>query len=399
MRLCLFMKHIILFDSDIRDALLPLTYTRPIAEIRLGILTIREKWASVFRDATFSYITSDYLEPLFPIDIQDDNLLINGGMLPTDSILPTIRHLQKNEAIMVGDDLIAARLSQRQFELLLNGEEMEDLVGYEVSRSDIEMIEVLSKLVDQSHQEIGPDMQRLGLDISPGHSLDIPGTHPVYVDPTAKVERALIRADDGPVYIGPHAQIMDGACLRGPISIGEGSLIKSHAVLIKGVCIGPNCEIGGEIKRSLFLGYSNKSHEGYVGDAVVGEWCNLGALTTNSNLKNTFSEVKHFHYSEGRMVGSGSRKMGFIMGDYCRTAIMTTINAGTSIGVSCHVYGQGVASGLIPSFVWGGIESEQVYHLEKAVNAASIFRSFKGHDMPEELEGLLRRLYEMAEKA
>ncbi|MBK8506884.1 MAG: hypothetical protein IPL46_34740 [Saprospiraceae bacterium] len=219
------------------------------------------------------------------------------------------------------------------------------------------------------------------------------GAHPVFIHPDARVERAYINASDGPVYIGPGALIMDGVKLRGPVSIGAGSIVKSHAYFSKGVCIGPACEVGGEIKQSVFLGHSNKSHEGYIGDSVIGEWCNLGALTTNSNLRNSFTDIKVWNYSKGVAESSGKRKCGFFMGDYSRTAILTQMNAGTVIGVSCHIYGQGTVPAFLPSFTWGGTDNLVEYQLEKAVEAIRVFRSFKDTQTSDDVKKTISAIF------
>ena len=385
--------HIILFDTDLREALLPFTYTRPVCEIRLGILTIREKWEKIFNTTSSSFITSEFLEPIFPIDIREDNYLINGAALPNQGLAEVIRSMNSGEALMLSGELIAARLSKASFEKLLVKQDLDELAGFEIEPDLVYLLDSITRITELSSDQILSDMQILGLENSIPADIEVIGEYPVYIDPKAEVERAYINAKDGPVYIGPNTLVMDGAKLRGPVCIGAGTTVKSHAYLSKGVCVGPKCEVSGEIKHSVILGYSNKSHEGYLGDSVVGEWCNLGALTSNSNLRNSFTAIKMWDYEKQSMQSSGKMKCGFFMGDYSRTAIHTQINSGTVIGVSCHLFGQETISSFVPCFTWGNMQSPVEYDLEKAVDAITTFRSFKGVETEAGIKDLLATLF------
>jgi UDP-N-acetylglucosamine diphosphorylase/glucosamine-1-phosphate N-acetyltransferase len=387
--------HIILFDTDLREALLPFTYTRPVCELRIGVLTIREKWEHMLSPVSVSYITTEHLEPIYPIEINDDNFLINGALLPDENFVTLLQSLQSGEALMLQGELIAARLSRKSFEKLLVKQDLEDLVGYEVDPSTVNLLESITAITEMSRDQIAADMFLLDQRQYVPEGIDILGEFPAFIHPDARVERAYINATDGPVYIGPGALIMDGVKLRGPVSIGAGSVIKSNAYLSKGVCIGPGCEIGGEVKKSVFLGYSNKSHEGYIGDSVIGEWCNLGALTTNSNLRNSFSDVKLWNYIKGIAESSGKRKCGFFMGDYSRTAILTQLNAGTVIGISCHIFGAGTPPAFLPSFTWCGTNSAVEYELDKAIEAITVFRSFKNIQTGDEVKNAISAIFEL----
>jgi UDP-N-acetylglucosamine diphosphorylase/glucosamine-1-phosphate N-acetyltransferase len=387
--------HIILFDTDLREALLPFTYTRPVCELRIGILTIREKWQIMLSTTSVSYITTEHLEPIYPIQIHDDNILLNGALLPNQDFISVLQTLKTGEALMMQGELIAARLSRQSFEKLLVKQDLEDLVGYEVEPSMVNLLETITSITELSKDQISADMILLDQINHLPEGIEVLGKHPVFIHPEAVVERAYIHAGDGPVYIGPDALVMDGARLRGPVSIGAGSIVKSHAYFSKGVCIGPACEVGGEIKQSVFLGHSNKSHEGYVGDSVIGEWCNLGALTTNSNLRNSFTDIKVWNYTNGVTEPTGKRKCGFFMGDYSRTAILTQMNAGTVIGVSCHIYGQGTIPAFLPSFTWGGADSMAEYQLEKALEAILVFRSFKDTETDDDVKTAISAIFEL----
>ncbi|NND32392.1 MAG: glucose-1-phosphate thymidylyltransferase, partial [Saprospiraceae bacterium] len=262
-------------------------------------------------------------------------------------------------------------------------------------QSKVQLVGCLTDLTQIATDQILADMQLMGLGKqAPEYNRsNITGDHLIHIDPSARIEYAFINATDGPIYIGADALVMDGAKIRGPAAIGSNAIIKSHAFLSKGVCIGPHCEIGGEVKHSIFLGNSNKSHEGYIGDSVIGEWCNLGALTSNSNLRNSFTDIQLWDYKQSRPMPTGHHKCGFFMGDFSRTAIQTQINSGTVIGVSSHVFGNGMAKVLVPSFTWGGIDDTELYDVEKAIAAAAKFCSFKDQSLTNETEELLRHLY------
>ncbi len=388
------MNNIILFDTDLRETLLPFTFTRPVSELRLGILTIREKWQQIFPDATFSHVTSEYLEPLYPIRIEDTNVLINGGVLPSDELKRMIENLELNEALMLDDELIAAKLPRYQFDHLLSGTELEDLSGFSISEKALTAVTHLWDLPHLSAQQIGIDMQLMGLDPAAGQAYDVLGDYPVYIHPQANVERATLHAVDGPIYLGPHCLVMDGARLRGPVAVSEGSVVKMGANLYSGTCLGPQCSVGGEVKNSLFLGYANKAHEGYLGDSVIGAWCNLGALTTNSNLKNNFSPVRVYDYSAGKLVSSERMKCGVFIGDHTCTAIHTRLGAGTVIGVSCNVFGEGMPDKYLPSFTWGHRRGGDEYDFGRAYQAAARFRALKGHRATPLDAALLEAIFE-----
>ncbi|NND06227.1 MAG: glucose-1-phosphate thymidylyltransferase [Saprospiraceae bacterium] len=387
------MQHIILFDSDIRDSLLPLTFTRPVSDLRLGILTIKDKWAHLFEEASFSHITAEALEPLFPINIQDENILINSAVIPSSTLQYRIANLQPNEAIMLDGELIATRLLRHQFEYLLDGSDLEDITGYELTE-DVQMIRHLWELPSISKNQITADMQLLSMS---GHfypkDLQIRGDHPVFVHPSARLDSAILNAEEGPIFIGEEAWIMDGSILRGPIAIGQHSVVRMGAKLFGGTVAGPKCVLGGEVKNSTLLGYSNKAHEGYLGDSIIGEWCNLGALTSNSNVRNTLSAVPVWNYADRTRQESGQVKCGVFMGDYCRTAILAQLGAGSSIGVSCHLYGSGTCPPSVPSFTWGGMESMHIYQLERAIQVAMKAQASKGMIMGQGHQDLLRTIF------
>ena len=384
------MNHIILFDSEVRTSLLPLTFTRPVSELRLGILSATDRWRHLYPKATVSYITEDYLSTVYPLNIQDDNLLINGSVIADESIKLLFDGLAPNEAIMVEGELMGARLPRDQFDRLLNNREMDDLVGYELTQDEVRTIRNLWQFPTMMADQITRDCELIGFDKKSFNRADNHGNFPVYRHPSARVESVFLNTDKGPIVIDKNAHLMHGAAIRGPVYIGESSVIKMHANIYGGSSIGPRSTVAGELKNTLIQGYSNKGHEGYVGDSVIGSWCNLGALTTNSNLRNTFTPVKVYNYARKEVERTDALKCGFFMGDYARTAIQTTIGAGTVIGVSSHVFGQGFPNAHVPSFAWG---SDKVYELEKALEAAGSLWSFKGMILDAEHRQILESIF------
>ncbi len=385
------MQHVILFDTDLRSELTPFTLTRPVSELRIGILTIREKWNLIFGQAAFSHITSEWLEPAYPIRIEDHNTLINGAVLPSEGLYKLITNLGENEALMHSGELIAAQLPRTQFERLMNENDLDDLEGYELDASDVTLLERPWHIVQQLSAQIEFDFQLLETNQLEGQHYEAEGSHPVWIHPDAKLEQVTLNARDGSIYIGAEALLMDGCHLRGPVSVGEKSVIKMGATLYEGTSIGPHCKVGGEVKNSLLWGYSNKAHEGYLGDSIIGAWCNLGALTTNSNLKNTFGRIKVWSQARHQYESTELMKCGIFVGDYSRTAIRTTLTAGTIVGVSCNLFDQSTYRGYIPSFTWG---SSQEYRIEEAMVAAQRIQSLKGKILESHESQILQALFQ-----
>ena len=351
------MKHIILFDDEFRDQLLPLTYTRPVADLRVGILTIAEKWGLEL-NAEISYITQDYLAEKYPIKINDDNLIINGSLLPQKEILALIDQLDRSEAILHNDRLIAARLDYKQFDQLIKDEPIVELKGIELESGDqLSFINNCWDIFVKNGSQIVADFERL---TKGKKSTSLPdqvfcfGDHPVFVSKGAKIRPCTINTEQGPVFIGENAEIMEGCVIRGPFSLGANSVLKIGTKVYSNSSIGPFCKVGGEINNVVLHSYSNKGHDGFLGNAVIGSWCNLGADTNNSNLKNHYAPVKLWSYPESRFIDTGLQFCGLIMGDHSKSGINTMFNTGTVMGVACNIFGSGFPRNFVPSFSWGG---------------------------------------------
>ncbi|MEM6699436.1 MAG: putative sugar nucleotidyl transferase, partial [Bacteroidota bacterium] len=273
------MKNIILFDDDSRERFLPLTLTRPVGELRIGILTIREKWEK-WLNGKASYITQEYLNDCFPINIESDNLIINSSVLPSRELCSIVRNLQISEAVLKDGELIATRLNEKQIKKLMKDEEIEELKGYELEDTPLFRLKTLTDIYLKNAEALRSDFdlvtnERVSESLSDSNLIN--GAENIFVEEGAAVECAILNASNGPIYIGKNAKILEGSTLRGPIAIGEGTVIKMGAKIYGATTFGPYCKAGGEIKGSIFQGYSNKGHDGYLGDSILGEWCNLGA--------------------------------------------------------------------------------------------------------------------------
>ncbi|MBK6931183.1 MAG: GlmU family protein [Saprospirales bacterium] len=396
------MTNLILFDSDARNHLLPLTATRPMGELRVGILTVREKWERHLR-ASASYITQEYLQEKYPIRIESENLIINGAILPNNALCLRIGQLGMNEALLRNGELVAARLDEAQFEALIEDEEIRELQGTELDPGiQIVQIRHLWHLFQWNQQAILDDFGLLAKDKT---SQRIPatnrifGAHPVFMAPGAKMECCSVNTANGPVYIGPDAEVMEGSMLRGPVAIGEGAAVKLGARIYGPTTIGPGCKVGGEIARSILFGNSNKAHDGYLGDSVLGEWCNIGADTNSSNLKNNYSEVKLWDYEAESFVNTGLQFCGLIMGDHAKCGINTMFNTGTVVGVFANVFGAGYPRNFVPDFAWGGVESGyRTYRFTDACETALRVMERRNAPLTELDKAILYHVYDRTAK-
>ncbi|HMR89287.1 MAG TPA: GlmU family protein [Saprospiraceae bacterium] len=394
-----FPKNIILFGDDNWFHLLPLTFTRPIAELRVGILTIKEKW-EIHLNGHVSYITQDYLAEKYPINIEDDNLLINSTLLPSITILNYIKQLQLNEALLLGDELLAARLSADQFDLLsddpaslktLKGINLEGVSGLDISRImrpyDIFML---------NGQEIQNDFDVItkGRKSQPiSETNKIIGKHPVFLEEGAIMECCFVNTEGGPVYIGKNALVMEGCLIRGSLAVCEGAVIKMGAKIYGPTTAGPHCRLGGEVNNSVLFANSNKGHDGYLGNSVIGEWCNLGADTNTSNLKNNYLPVKIWSYVKEGFEDTGLQFCGLIMGDHSKAGINTMFNTGTVVGVASNIFGDGFPRTYIPSYSWGGASGFTTHQLKKAIETAEIVMKRRNQDMSDEDKKILEYIF------
>ncbi len=389
------MNNIILFDDVSRDHLLPLTYTRPVCELRVGILKIREKWER-WLDGKSSCITQDYLAEKFPIHIEEQNYVVNGSVLPSEMLCRLITQLEENEALLQDGELIAAKLNRAQFEYLMNEEEIEELKGFDVEDTPFLKINRPWDIFMHNNQALRNDFKLLtdGRVSEPlSDTNQVLGKHNIFLEEGAKVECAILNAQTGPIYIGRDAEIMEGAILRGPVALCEHAIVKMGAKIYGATTLGPHCKGGGEIKNSVLTGFSSKAHDGHLGDSVLGEWCNLGADSNNSNLKNNYTEVKLWDYPSERFLSSGTQFCGLIMGDHSKCGINTMFNTGTVVGVCANIFGDGFPRNFIPSFAWGGASGFSTYKISKALDTARLVFARRNKELDHREEAILEHVY------
>jgi UDP-N-acetylglucosamine diphosphorylase/glucosamine-1-phosphate N-acetyltransferase len=351
----------ILFDSDVRDTLLPFTYTKPVADIRIGILTIREKWEKRL-GLTTTTITADYLEEKYPMVEMEENILINASFCPTESLVEKVKNLSKNEAIFKGEDVLAFYTTQSQEEV--------DFDTYTQIEFDEELIQIknTSDIFTHNGKAIQQDFdlitaERTSETIPAGIQVINPGN--IFIEEGAQILFSTLNASEGPIYIGKDALIMENSSIRGPFAMCENAVVKMGTKIYKDTTIGPFSKVGGEISNAVIFGYSSKGHDGYLGNSVIGEWCNLGAGTNNSNLKNNYSEVKLWNYETERFAKTGLQFCGLMMGDHSKCAISTMFNTGTVVGVSANLFGSGFPRNFTPSFSWGGAAGYETFQMNK----------------------------------
>lgn len=386
----------ILFGDQTRTHLLPFTFIRPLADIRVGILTIREKWERLLGIKT-STLTEEYLNTRYPLVKEVDNVLINASVLPNKELIEEIGKLKNNQTLIKGDVLIAHRLSDKDIDNhdidLLEGE-----VPME-TKAPFLKLSYLYDIITLNDQAIIDDFELITKGRKSqalGEQVRVIKPENIFVEEGAVIEMAYINASEGPVYIGKDAQIMDGAMLRGPLAVGAYSKVRMGAKIYPGSSIGPHCKVGGEMSHSVIFGYTNKAHDGFLGHSVIGEWCNLGADTNTSNLKNNYSAVRLWDYAENSFVDTGLQFCGTFMGDYSKCGINTMFNTGTVVGVNAQVFGAGFMRNFIPSFSWGSVAGFSNVNIDNAVQIARRVHGRRGLDFGPVDESILRNVYDQS---
>lgn len=381
---------IVLFDTpQSRQSLYPLSLTRPICDLRLGILTLREKWQN-HTGLQVSALTEDYLGETI---LEDDNFLyIQSDILPTKEFVGQLTALKENEGLEIKGKFVGIK-TKEQFSYPLDVEEICAASTFKTANCQLSTVNFPWFLFQNNEAAIRSDYAWMEKNYN-GQSVHASNQvfgNQLLVQENVEMKACIVNTETGPVFIGKNAVIMEGTIIRGPVAICEGAVVKMGTKLYGGTTIGPFCTAGGEIKNSILMGYSNKAHDGYLGDAVVGEWCNFGAGATNSNVKNTAGKVKMWNNTEQNLSVVGL-KAGLIMGDYSRAAINTSFNTGTTVGVCCNVFGSGYPAKHIPSFSWGN----EKYGFEKAVIDIGRWKDFKGKKVEEKEEAILKYLYTMS---
>ncbi|HDP76543.1 MAG TPA: glucose-1-phosphate thymidylyltransferase [Bacteroidales bacterium] len=387
---------IVLFDDQRRDDLLPLTFTRPVAEVRLGILTISQKW-SMLTGAAVYYLTQDYLQAKYPnAPMGNPVLLINGGVCPDMELIEKVNSLRLNEAIVKDDTVIAAMLNSTADTLPAIGL-YEKTIEY---KGDILEVKYPWDIFRYNGEALVRDYTlitrgRKSQPISTTNTVLNPEN--VFIEEGARVECAILNAETGPIYIGKDAEVMEGSMVRGPFALCKHSTLKMGAKIYGPTTVGPHCKVGGEVNNSVFFAFSNKAHDGFIGNSVIGEWCNLGADTNNSNLKNNYASVKLWSYREKGFVDTGLQFCGLIMGDHSKCGINTMFNTGTVVGVSANIFGEGFPRNFIPCFSWGGAAGFTTYQPEKAFETARIMMSRRELPFTDIDKDILLKVFELTQ--
>ncbi len=360
----------IMFDDQSRNNLLPLTFMRPVADIRIGILTIREKW-EIYLKAKTSTLTESYLSIKYPIVKAENNILINGSVCPNQDLVKEINNLQPNHALVTDEFIIALHIKEEDLD---ESGEM-DISNIEETDTENEFMKIndVWEIFSKNEEAILHDYKLLTHGRKSQKISDtnrVVNEKNIFIEKGAKVEFTILNASTGPIYIGKDAEIMENAVIRGPFAMCDHAVVKMSAKIYGPTTFGPYCKIGGEVNNSVFFGYSNKVHDGFIGNSVIGEWCNIGADTNNSNLKNSYDTVKIWNYPQKSFVDTGLQFCGTIMGDHTKTGINTMFNTGSVVGVNVNVFGSGFQRNFIPSFSWGGTSGFKIYDIKKALQVA-----------------------------
>jgi UDP-N-acetylglucosamine diphosphorylase/glucosamine-1-phosphate N-acetyltransferase len=387
--------NLILFDDpSVRTSLLPLTFTRPVAEIRIGILTIAEKWEKHFQSKAF-YSTQDYLSKKFVKKTATDNLWINGAACPDPDLVNAIKNLKPGDALHKNSMLLAVCTDDDEIPEVISGKATE-------YSNDIILIDKPWKIFQNNGNQIRADFKL----ITAGRkSVEIKDTHTyaynlseIFIEEGVVLHGAILNAENGPIYLGKNSEVQEGAVIRGPFSLGEASIVNMGAKVRGDTTIGPHCKIGGEVSNSILFGYSNKGHDGFLGNSVLGEWCNLGADTNTSNLKNNYDNVKLWSYEKKGFVDTGTTFCGLIMGDHSKCGINTMFNTGTVVGVSSNIFGAGYPRNFIPSFQWGGAAGFVTYKYEAAMETAERVMARRNIKLDEIEREILKNVFDQASK-
>ncbi|WLD22738.1 putative sugar nucleotidyl transferase [Flavobacterium dauae] len=379
----------ILYDGSVRNSLLPFTFTRPVADIRIGILTIREKWEK-YLGTTTTTVTEEYLSDKFPMVEMAENVMINASFCPNEVLVEMIQFLQPNQAIVQNDEIIAFYTTDEQEEVVF---EDYDLLEIE---EDCLQIEHTWDIFQKNDQAIRDDFELLTQNRKSQpipSTVNVLGAENIFIEEGAVLNFCTLNATTGPIYIGKDAEIMEGSVIRGPFALCDHAQVKLATKIYGATTVGPHSRVGGEVNNSVLFAYSNKGHDGFLGNAVLGEWCNIGADSNNSNLKNNYESVKLWNYDTERFENTGLQFCGLMMGDHSKCGINTMFNTGTVVGVAANIFGAGFPRNYIPNFTWGGAQGTQAYLPKKAFETAKIVMSRRNIDFTDLDEDILTHIF------
>lgn len=387
-----YLMNIVLFDDKEWGNLRPLTLNKPFAELRMGILTFKERWEKLM-EGNYSYYTENYLSEKYEIQISDENLFVNPSFFPNENLVNSIRNLNKGESIWFDNQMIAGHFSVGEFEKRNNSINR-------INFQEIIHIKQLWDLFTYNDKAIQFDFELItkGRKSQPiSETNGVINSENIFLEEGAVVEFAVLNAKEGPIYVGKNAEIMEGSLVRGSLALCENAKLNLGAKIYSGTTIGPYCKVGGEVNNSILMGFSNKGHDGFLGNSVLGEWCNLGADTNNSNLKNNYSEIKVWDYESNNYVDTGLQFCGLMMGDYAKSAINTQFNTGTVVGISANVFDAGFPPKFIPSFSWGGGKNSEKFDLEKSFEAAEKMMERRKKILTEKEKRIIEYIFQLTE--
>ena len=386
------MEEFVLFDDPaIRGSLLPFTFTRPVADIRVGILKISEKWEKVLeKQARFH--TQNYMQAKFP-GSDSSAVWINGAWLPDEQSTKALAALRETEALYFGKTLMACYIGETEKNLSEVGKKIPVELGFEPV-----LVQKVWNIFQFNGDQIRLDFKlltegRKSAEISDPYT-KVYSPENIFIEEGVKIRAAILNAEGGPIYIGANAEIQEGAVIRGPFSLGKSSVVNMGAKIRGDTTVGPHSKVGGEVGNSVIFGYSNKGHEGYLGNSVLGEWCNLGADTNTSNLKNNYAPVKVWEYTKGGFANTGLQFCGLMMGDHSKCGINTMFNTGTVVGVGANIFGPGFPRNFVPSFSWGGAAGFTTFQFPKFAQTAQAVMGRRSIEWTDVEKDMLQTVYD-----
>lgn len=391
----------ILFDTDTRYSLLPFTHTRPIADIRCGIMTIRERW-ELLLGTTTSTLTEDYLQTVFPLQTSNDDVYINGSIFGTEELATAVKSLKTGEQLVYEETVLAYRPSEGS--IPVRGTIAANQAGITNIPYDRAVMSLnhIWDIFSQNGTAIKQDYtlltkNRTSQPVPEG--VTVTGKENIFIEEGAIINAGcILNAATGPIYLAKDAELLEGVMMRGPVAIGEHAVVKMGAKIYADTTIGEGCKVGGENSNVVYFANSNKGHDGYLGNAVIGEWCNLGADTNCSNLKNNYDSIKIWDEHNNRSIQTGLTFCGLLMGDHSKCGINTMFNTGTVVGVSANIYGGGFPEKFIPSFAWGGSDGMTTYKLERALDTANRMMGRRKKELSEAEVAMYQHIFEQTTK-
>lgn len=382
--------QLVFSDAQYWEDFLPLTFTRPVAEMRCGILTFSERWQKILDSEEISWFTEMYLQQKFREPEKKESLFLVPNFLPTEAVIQQIKELKQGEALVYEDELVAAKINMEGFSLS-QIEKMTDI------KEELVFFKKPTDLFTYNHKAIDFDFElltkgRISQELSSTNGF-LGKKEDLFIEEGAEIEFSTINTKTGKIYIGKNAEVMEGCNLRGPIALCEGSKFNLGAKIYGATTIGPYSKVGGEVNNIIIFGYSNKGHDGFVGNSVIGEWCNFGADTNSSNMKNNYGNVKLWSYRTKAFEDTGLQFAGLIMGDHSKMAINTQLNTGTVIGVASNVFKEGFPPNLIENFSWGGFKDDEKFKLDKAYEVAARAMARRNVALTDEDKGILKHIF------